>query len=151
MFGYSAFRNLTHTLAACTFVLLIPYFGVSIYSFRKWISYPLVKSAMEMRSLWLSKTYLYNATSLSIRKYFNRGVLDISKDVLWVSVGQRTAKLQAVKVGDLRKILLHGRTRTKRGRPGFESWTIRSSSKFDSPQLCSPLIYRDSQYLFWKI
>ena len=33
----------------------------------------------------------------------NKGGLYLSKEVLWVSVGQRTAKLQAVKVGDLKK------------------------------------------------
>ena len=47
------------------------------------------------------------------------------------SVGQRTAKLQVVKVGDLKKILLLGHSRTKCERPGFESQTMGSSSKFD--------------------
>ena len=36
-------------------------------------------------------------------------VLDLSTEVLWISVGQRAAKLQAVKVGGLKKILPHGR------------------------------------------
>ena len=31
--------------------------------------------------------------------------LDLSKEVLWVSVGQLAAKLQAVKVGGVKKIL----------------------------------------------
>ena len=31
--------------------------------------------------------------------------LDLSKDVLWVSVGQRAAEIRAVKVGGQRKIL----------------------------------------------
>ena len=78
-------------------------------------------------------------------------LLDLSKEVLWVSVDQRAAKLQAVKVGDLKKIRQRGRILTTRGQPGFESWTIRSFSKFDRPQLCSPLTCRYSQYLFWKI
>ena len=34
--------------------------------------------------------------------------------------------------------------------PGFHSWTMGSSRKFGGPQLCSPLIYRKSQYLFKK-
>ena len=85
------------------------------------------------------------------RIYVNKRGLELSKEVLWVSVGQRTAKIQAVKVGDLKKILPICRTRTKRGRPGFESWTIRSPSKFDRPQLCSSLTHRHPQYLFWKI
>ena len=54
----------------------------------------------------MSKKYLWNSASLFIRDYVNKRGLDLSKEVLWVSVGQRTAKLQAVKVGDLRKILL---------------------------------------------
>ena len=33
----------------------------------------------------------------------NRRGLDLSKEVLLVSVGQRAAKIQAVKVGDLKK------------------------------------------------
>ena len=33
----------------------------------------------------------------------NKGGLDLSKEVLWVSVGQRAAVLQAVKVGGQKK------------------------------------------------
>ena len=33
----------------------------------------------------------------------NKGGLDLSKEVLWVSVGQRAAALQAVKVGGQKK------------------------------------------------
>ena len=36
----------------------------------------------------------------------NKGGLDLSKEVLWASVGQRAAVLQAVKVGGQKKILL---------------------------------------------
>ena len=32
-------------------------------------------------------------------------ISDLSKEVLWVSLGQRTAKVKVVKVGDLKKIL----------------------------------------------
>ena len=35
----------------------------------------------------------------------NKGGLDLSKEVLWVSVGQRAAVLHAVKVGGQKKIL----------------------------------------------
>ena len=35
--------------------------------------------------------------------YVNKGGLDLSKEVLWVSVGQRVAELRAVKVGGLQK------------------------------------------------
>ena len=66
------------------------------------------------------------------RDWVNRWGLDLSKEVLWVSVCQRAAKLQAVKVGDLKKILPRGPPRTTRVRPGFDSRTIRSSFNFDS-------------------
>ena len=37
------------------------------------------------------------------RNYFNKGDLDLSKEVLWYSVDQREAKLAAIKVGGLKK------------------------------------------------
>ena len=39
--------------------------------------------------------------------------LDLSKEVLWVSVGQRITKLQSVKVGGLKNILPLSQSRTK--------------------------------------
>ena len=51
----------------------------------------------------MGREYLKIAVSLLNRNYVNRGGLDLSKDVLWVSVGQRAAKLHAVKVGGLKK------------------------------------------------
>ena len=41
-----------------------------------------------------------------------------------VSVGQRAAKLRAVKVGGLKKILPLGQSPTTHGWPRFQSWTI---------------------------
>ena len=38
----------------------------------------------------------------------NKKGLDLSKEVLWVSVGQRAAELRAVKVGGRKKILQIG-------------------------------------------
>ena len=43
--------------------------------------------------------YLKRAARLLKRYYVNGEALDLSKDVLWVSVGQRAAKLRAFKVG----------------------------------------------------
>ena len=60
---------------------------------------------MYIGSLSQGKINLKNPTSLFIENYINRGGLHISKEVLCFSVGQRTAKLQIVKVGDLKKIL----------------------------------------------
>ena len=48
----------------------------------------------------------------------NKGGLDLSKNVLWVSVGQGVADLQAVKVGGQKKILPIGRVRTPFARNG---------------------------------
>ena len=42
---------------------------------------------------------------VNIRNYFNNRGLDLSMEVFWVCVGQGTAKLQAVKIGDMNKIL----------------------------------------------
>ena len=39
----------------------------------------------------------------------SKGILDLSKEALWVSVGQRAVKLQAFKGGDLKKNLPLGR------------------------------------------
>ena len=75
----------------------------------------------------------------------------VYSQVLRVSVGHQAAKLQAVKVGVLKKNLPLGPPQTARARPGFESQTIGSSSNFDSLYLCSQLTYRDPQYLFGKI
>ena len=49
------------------------------------------------------------------RDYVNRRYLDLSYEVLRVSVGQRTAKLQGVKFGDLKKILLLCRSQKNAG------------------------------------
>ena len=43
--------------------------------------------------------YLKSAARLLNRDYVNKGGLDLSKEILWVSVGQRLAELLAVKVG----------------------------------------------------
>ena len=67
-----------------------------------------------------------------LQVWVNGWGLDLSEDLLWVSVCQRTAQLQAVKVGDLKKIQPRGPPRTTRVQPGFDSRTIRSSSNFDS-------------------
>ena len=47
--------------------------------------------------------YIKSPTTLVKRVYVNKGVLDLSKEVLWVSLGQRAAELLAVKGGDLKK------------------------------------------------
>ena len=49
--------------------------------------------------------YTKSAARVLNRDCVNKGGLDLSKDILWVSVGQRTANLRAVKVGCQKKIL----------------------------------------------
>ena len=59
-----------------------------------------------------------SATRLLDRIWVNKGGLDLSKEVLWVSVGQRAAVLQAVKVGGQKKILPISPARAIRVRTG---------------------------------
>ena len=68
-----------------------------------------------------------------------------------MSVGQKNVNLHTVKVGGLKKILPLGRSQTTRGPSRFDSQMTGSSSKFDGPQICSPLTYQDSQYIYGKI
>ena len=49
--------------------------------------------------------YIKSAARVLNKDCINKGGLDISKNVLWVSVSQRAADLQAVKVGSQKKIL----------------------------------------------
>ena len=46
--------------------------------------------------------------------FVNKGGLDLSKEILWVSVDQRAAVLRAVKVGGQKKILLISPVQSKR-------------------------------------
>ena len=62
--------------------------------------------------------YVKSAARLLDRGWVNRRGLDLSKEVLWVAVGQRAADLQAVKVGGQQKILPSGPVRTRFARAG---------------------------------
>ena len=59
---------------------------------------------MQIGTLQLGKISLINTASLFIGDYVYRGGFDLSKEALWVSIGKRKAKLQVVKVKDLKKI-----------------------------------------------
>ena len=61
----------------------------------------------------MDKKYIKSAARLLHRDYVNRRGLDLSKEVLWVSVGQRAAKLHAGKVGGQQKVLPSGPVRTR--------------------------------------
>ena len=71
-----------------------------------------------MRSLWMEIKYIKSTARLLDRVWVNKGGLDLSKEVLWVFVGQRTAELPAIKVGGLKKILPNGPARVIRVRTG---------------------------------
>ena len=54
--------------------------------------------------------YIKSAARVLNRNCVNKRGLDLSKNVLWVSVGQMAADLRAFKVGGQKKILLRGRS-----------------------------------------
>ena len=63
--------------------------------------------------------YIKSAARLLNKDCVNKGGLDLSKEVLWVSVDQRAAVLQAVKVGGQKKFCrsaLRGQSGFKLGR-----------------------------------
>ena len=73
-------------------------------------------SAIGMRVFWTEVKYIKSAARLMDRDYVNRRGLDLSKELLWVSVGQRAAEIPAIKDGDLKKFCRSA----QRGRVGFE-------------------------------
>ena len=60
-----------------------------------------------------------SASRLLNKDCVNKGGLDLSKEVLWVSVDQRAAVLRAVKVGGKKKILPIAPVRTRIARAGL--------------------------------
>ena len=62
--------------------------------------------------------YIKSAARVLNRNCVNKRGLDLSKNVLWVSVGQGAADLRAVKVGGQKNILPCGRSRTRVARVG---------------------------------
>ena len=60
--------------------------------------------------------YIKSAARFLNRRFVNKGGLDLSKNVLWVSVGQGAADLRAVKVGGQKENLPIGPLRAKQVR-----------------------------------
>ena len=56
------------------------------------------ENTIKMRVLWTEIKCIKSDARLLNRNRFNKGGLDLSKEVLWVSVGQRAAELLTVKV-----------------------------------------------------
>ena len=59
--------------------------------------------------------------------------------------GLRGSKVTSCQSYRVEKILTLGQPHIMHGWPEFDTWMMGSSSKFDSPQHCSPLTYRDLQ------
>ena len=91
---------------------------VRVYTRGKKEIHPYYISPIEMRSLWMEIKCVKSATRLLDRIWVNKGGLDLSKEVLWGSVDQRAAVLQAVKVGGQKKILPISPARAIRVRTG---------------------------------
>ena len=68
---------------------------------------------------------LKSPTRLLNRDYVNKGGLDLSKEVLQVSVGQKAADLRAVKVGGQKKFYQKSRSvkKLKKKEPDYEKST----------------------------
>ena len=91
--------------------------------------------------------YDKSAARLLDRDCVNKRGLDLSKEVLWVSVDQGTAQLQVVKVRG-KKNSAH-RTCSNPRRANWQNFLL--TSNFDSQQPWCPLTHRDPQYLFRKM
>ena len=81
--------------------------------------------------------------------YACEGGWDLSKDVLWVFVGQLAAKLQAVKVGGLEKILPLGQpqatqVRLKLGGRIFFKPPILTACSFAVSWRAPPVFWRNT-------
>ena len=79
---------------------------------------PLIINPIEMRVLRTEIKYIKSAARLLNRVGVNKRGLDLSKEVLWVSVGEMAAELPAIKVGGLKKILPSGPVRARITRAG---------------------------------
>ena len=81
-----------------------------------------------------SQTYFKIASRLMTQTYILEVYSFPKRYILWIYVGQMAAKLQAVKVRYLKKILLLGPPCTARGWwPGIESQSMELSSNLDGP------------------
>ena len=104
-------------------------------------------SPIEIGVFWLEIKCLKSATRLLNRVCVGRRGLDLSKEVLWISVCQRAAELPAAKLEVWKKILPRGRVQDQLTRARPSGIIFFQTSNFDG----CPLTYRDPQYLFRKI
>ena len=64
---------------------------------------PLLITTIEMKVFWTEIKDIESASRLLNRNFVNKRGSDLSKEVLWVSVGQRAVELRAVKVEGQKK------------------------------------------------
>ena len=76
--------------------------------------------------------YIKSASRLLNRDCVNKRDLGLSKEVLWVSVGQRVAELPAIEVGGLKNILTHSPAKVIQVRVWLSSIIFFQNSNFDS-------------------
>ena len=74
-----------------------------------------------------------NAARILSRDCVNKSGLDLSKEALWVSVGQREADLQAVKVEGQKRIMPIGPCAGEAGSNQAGRQNFFFTSNFDSP------------------
>ena len=91
---------------------------------------PLLKSPVEMRLFQTEIKYNKSAARLLNRVCVNKG--GFFKEVQWVLVGQRAAKLPAIKVGGQKEILPNGPVRIRFARTGPIGRFFFQTSNFDS-------------------
>ena len=89
------------------------------YSYGRIKRHPYLINTIEMRSLWMKIKHVKSTARLLNRNWVNKEGLDLSKEVLWVSVGQRGADSPAVKVVGLKKKSADRPARAKRVRTGL--------------------------------
>ena len=83
---------------------------------------PLLINTIEMRVLWMEIKYIKSASRLLDRAWVNKGGLDLSKEVLWVSVGQRAAELPAIKARGQKKKFCRTALRGRSPEVNILSW-----------------------------
>ena len=86
-----------------------------------------------MRSLWTEIKYVRSAARLLDKDCVNKEGLDLSKEVLWVFVGQRIAELPGIKVGGLKKISANRPGTGEVGSNLADRQNFFFISNFDSP------------------
>ena len=86
-----------------------------------------------MRSLWMEIKYIESAARLLDIDWVNKGGLDLSKEVLWVSVGQWAIDLWAVKVKGYQKNSANRPIMGEAGSNLADRQNFFLTSDFDSP------------------